>query len=111
MGGGCRIDLTRVTSAGFNVSRAFIAASSAGVASDRSLSHSSLIDWEAAAASLASASSAAIIYNYYQRMGILFEIYPILTCSRIAICFQNYLFLCFYFICILFNFHHQTFSF
>jgi len=48
-------------SAGFNVSSAFIAASRAGVASDKSLSHSSLIACDAAAASFARASSAAII--------------------------------------------------
>lgn len=61
MEGGCLIAFTRVISDGFNVSRAVTAASKAGVASDRSLSHSSLIAWAAAAASFAKASSAAMI--------------------------------------------------
>ena len=61
MEGGCLIDLTRVMSAGFKVSKALMAASSAGVASAKSLSHSSLMACAAAAASLAKLSSAAII--------------------------------------------------
>lgn len=50
-----------VMSEGFNVSRAWSAASRAGIASDRSLSQSSLMAWAAAAASLANASSAPTI--------------------------------------------------
>lgn len=50
-----------VMSEGFNVSRAWSAASRAGIASDRSLSQSSLMAWAAAAASFANASSAPTI--------------------------------------------------
>lgn len=57
------MDLTIVISCGFNVSKAWIAASSAGVASARSLSQSSLIAWAAAAASFANASSAPTIFK------------------------------------------------
>jgi hypothetical protein len=59
--GGFFIDLTIVISGGFSVSRACSAASSAGIASARSLSQSSLMAWAAAAASLANASSAPTI--------------------------------------------------
>ena len=53
------IDLTSVMSLGLRVFRAWMAASSAGIASAKSPSHSSLMAWAAAAASLAMASSAA----------------------------------------------------
>lgn len=59
--GGFFIDFKIVMSEGFNVSRAWSAASNAGVASARSLSQSSLMAWAAAAASFASASSAPTI--------------------------------------------------
>ena len=52
------MDLTIVMSAGFNVSRAAIAASSAGMASANSASHSSFSACADAACSLAMASSA-----------------------------------------------------
>lgn len=50
-----------VISEDFNVFRALVALNKAGSASDKSLSQSSLIACEAAAASLARASSAATI--------------------------------------------------
>jgi len=56
--GGFFIDFTKVISAGFKVFKAETAASRAGIASAKSLSHSSLIACDAAAASLARASSA-----------------------------------------------------
>lgn len=49
---------------GLRVLRADMAASSAGMASARSLSHSSLIACAAAAALFAIASSTATIWNY-----------------------------------------------
>lgn len=60
--GGFFMDLTKVISAGFNVSRASTAASNAGIASAKSDSQSSFIACAAAAASLAKASSAPTIY-------------------------------------------------
>ena len=56
--------LTILMSLGLSVFRACMAASSAGMASARSLSHSSLMPLATAAASLATASSAATTYQY-----------------------------------------------
>lgn len=61
--------------AGFRVLSASIAASRAGMASARSASHSSLIDWASVAAAFATASSAATICSFAGRLTYLrFEI-------------------------------------
>lgn len=59
--GGFFIDLTTVISAGLRVFKAETADSRAGMASAKSVSQSSLIAWDAAAASFARASSAPTI--------------------------------------------------
>lgn len=58
------IVLTILMSLGLSVFRACMAASSAGMASAKSLSHSSFIPLATAAASLATASSAATTLQY-----------------------------------------------
>ena len=57
------MDLTRVISEGLSVFKACILASKAGIAFAKSLSHSYLIAWDSAAASLATASSADTTYK------------------------------------------------
>lgn len=60
--------LSSVMSDGFKVFRAWIADSKVGIASAKSLSHSSFIAWAAAAASFAIASSAATTWETKQPM-------------------------------------------
>lgn len=65
--GGFFIALITVISEHFNVFREIVALIKAGSASAKSLSQSSLMACEAAAASFANASSAATIYNHRWR--------------------------------------------